>query len=71
MKKRGGKSGGSLYVETALFLDTAAYRTFLNFYQGAGYPNPDIKIRDLMLRKVTHLVINKKFPKVLNVEQKR
>ena len=41
---------GRLYIETALFLDAAAYQSYSKFYSGSGFSNPDIKIRDLVLR---------------------
>ncbi|XP_023342587.1 uncharacterized protein LOC111712250, partial [Eurytemora carolleeae] len=40
---------GHLYIETALFLDAAAYQSYSYFYSVSGFPNPDIKIRDLVL----------------------
>jgi len=47
--KRKGRRSGNLFIETGLFLDAAAFQTYKYFYTTAGYPNPDQKIRDLLL----------------------
>ena len=55
------RNGGNLFIETALFLDAAAYKQYKYFFSVTGFDKPDVRIRDLMLRLVYFLIIIFKF----------
>ena len=43
------RSGGHKHVETALFMDSAAYSIYKEYFSQAGYTNPDQRIVHLLL----------------------
>jgi len=65
LKRQDGRkkrSNNQLFVETALFLDSAAYRMYKSFFETSGFSNVNGKILDLVLSYMNSIQAIYHFP---------